>query len=220
MKTAVIDTETSGLFDFKQPADAPGQPRLANLAIIMLDENLEVTAEHDFLIQPDGWDLTPEAAAVNGLTVERLKAEGIPVRDVLGKYSTLIEAGYVIATYNAQFDTKIMRGELRRAGMPDLFEQTPNVCLMRASTDVCKIPSKNNRGFKFPKLGEACAFFKIEQSASHTALGDARSAVAILKALHALKALPEPEVHYAKNVPVGAPVKPAAAAAPKTDDAY
>ena len=33
MKYAVIDTETSGLFDFSKPAEAEGQPRLASLAI-------------------------------------------------------------------------------------------------------------------------------------------------------------------------------------------
>ena len=212
MKTAVIDTETSGIFDFKQPADAPGQPRLANLAIILIDESFEPVGEIDNLIKPGGWTLTPEAAAVNGLTEARLMAEGIDILGVLKNYSGLIAEGYVIASYNAQFDTKIMRGELRRAGLPDLFEKTPNVCLMRASTDICKLPGK--RGFKFPKLSEACAFFKLEpEPMPHTALNGARKAAEILRALHALKALPEPEVHYAKNVPVGAPApaKPAAA---------
>lgn len=37
MKFLVIDTETSGLFDFKTPADGPGQPRMASFAAIHLD---------------------------------------------------------------------------------------------------------------------------------------------------------------------------------------
>jgi len=201
-KYAVIDTESSGLFDFAKPADAEGQPRLASLGIIMLREDLSVMAEHDFLVKPEGWQMTPEATAVNGLTTEHLLANGEPIGAILQRYSTLVKEGFVIVTFNAQFDTKVMRGELRRAGMPDLFEQTPNVCLMRACTNVVRVPKKTGSGYKWPKLSEACAFFKIEQPAAHSAIGDTRSAHAILLELHKAGLLPEPEVHFAKNRPV------------------
>jgi DNA polymerase III epsilon subunit-like protein len=98
--------------------------------------------------------------------------------------------------------------------MPDLFEETPNICLMRASTMVCKIPGKRGGNFKFPKLSEACAFFKIEQPAAHSAIGDAISAAEILRKLKALGVLPEPLVHYAANKPV--PIS----TAPKKEEAY
>lgn len=202
MKIAVIDTETSGLFDFAKPADAEGQPRLANLAVIMLDDELRVMAEHDFYVQPVGWQMTEEATKVNGLTTEFLLTNGEPVRTIQRRYSTLVEEGFVIAAFNAQFDTKVMRGELRRAQMPDLFEQTPNICLMRAMTNVCRIPKKSGGGYKFPKLSEACAFLKLEQPSAHSALGDARSAVEILRHLHKANLLPKPEVHFAKARPV------------------
>jgi DNA polymerase III epsilon subunit-like protein len=204
---AVIDTETSGLFDFSKPADAEGQPRLANLAIIMLYDDLTLHAEHDFLIKPDGWEMGAEAGAVNGLTTETLNDLGRPVGEVLRAYSALIEEGYIVATFNAQFDTKVMRGEMRRAGVPDLFERTPNVCIMRALTPICKVPKKSGAGYKFPKLSEACAFFKIDEPKAHSALGDARSAAALLRELGKLNAIPAPEVHYAKNPPTPIPPK-------------
>lgn len=201
MKYAIVDTESTGLFDFTKPADAPGQPRLAALGIVMLADDLSVIAEHEFLVKPDGWEMPDEAGKVNGLTMERLNAEGEPVRALLQRYTTLIQEGFVIASFNCQYDAKVMRGELRRAGMPDLFEQTPNVCVMRALTPICKVPRKVGTGYKFPKLSEACAFFKIEEPARHTALGDARSATYLLQELVKLKALPAPEVHYAKVQP-------------------
>lgn len=210
MKYAVIDTESSGLFDFAKPADAEGQPRLASLGIVMLNEDLSVQAEHELLVKPAGWVMGAEAMRINGLTMERLNTEGLDLAFVLRKYITLIETGYVIATFNAQYDTKIMRGELRRSGLPDLFETTPNVCLMRALTGVCRLPKANGRGYKFPKLSEACAHFKIEQPAAHSALGDARSAAALLRCAKRIGVLPEPEVHYAVNRPdKPAPAKPA-----------
>ena len=201
MKYAIIDTETSGLFDFSKPADAEGQPRLASLAIVVLDEQLALVSEHEFLVKPDGWTMNPEASKVNGLTDEYLRDLGRPISEVLDAYVSLVNAGHVIAAYNAQFDTKVVRGELRRAGRPDMFESTPNVCLMRACTDVVRIPAKNGRGFKFPKLSEACAFFQIDQPAAHSALGDAKSATTLLRALIRHGITLEPAVHYAKNRP-------------------
>src|ERR1035437_5011054 len=92
----VLDTETSALFDFSKPADAEGQPRLAHMALIYLDSEMNVERETDLLIQPDGWTLDPGAAAVNGLTLERLLADGVPVLQVLSEYTEAVKAGRVV----------------------------------------------------------------------------------------------------------------------------
>ena len=204
-KYLVIDTETSGLFDFAQPADAPGQPRLATIAMIILDEELKSVAETGYIIKPDGWEMSEAVTKINGLTTEHLTKHGRPIREVLAIYSGFVLAGAIVVAFNSQFDTKMVRGELRRAGLPDLFTVTPNICVMRAATPICKVPKKSGGGYKFPKLGEACAHFGIEQPAAHSALGDARSAAEIMRRLHALKALPEPEVHFAKDRPAPTP---------------
>jgi len=197
----VIDTETTGLFDFSKPADAEGQPRLANLAMIVLDARLREDAQWNFFIKPDGWKMTPEAQKVHGLTDEYLTEHGLPVNDVLETYVGLIKQGAIVAAFNAQYDTKVMRGALRRAGMPDLFETTPNICVMRALTNICQIPKASGRGFKFPKLSEACAHFGIPQERQHSAMGDVIVTAELLRKLASLDALPASEVHYAKNPP-------------------
>ncbi|MDR3464195.1 MAG: 3'-5' exonuclease [Beijerinckiaceae bacterium] len=199
MRYAVIDTETSGLFDFSKPADAEGQPRLASLAVIRLDAELNEEGADEYLIKPEGWTLPAEATTINGLTMERLEAEGRPIGKILDLYAGLIECGYVVVAFNAQFDAKIMRGELRRAGLPDLFEQTRNICVMRAATDIVKAPKASGKGYKFPKIAEACAHFGIAQTEQHTAIDDARAAAEIFRKLRALNACPDPAVHYAKE---------------------
>jgi len=204
MKFAIFDTETSGLFDFSKPADADGQPRLASLHMLRLDEAGEIEGAHDFLISPDGWEMQSGAESVNGLSTDHLKEHGVPVREVLDFYTSLIGEGFTLAAFNAQFDTKVMRAELRRAGMNDLFEATPNVCLMRACIGVCKIPRARGGGYKMPKLSEACQHFGIQNDAEHTARGDTMAAHAIFKALRRIDALPTPTVHYAKNRPEAA----------------
>ena len=203
MKYLVIDTETTGLFDFSKPADAEGQPRLANLAMIALDDGLQEGARWNLYVKPDGWKMTEEAQKIHGLTDEFLAANGVAVKDVLDTYARLIDVGYVVAAFGAQYDTKVLRGELRRAGMPDRFETTPNICVMKALTGVCKIPRANGRGYKFPKLAEACHHFHLMQPEAHTALGDALCTVKLLGWLKKLNLIPEPEVHYAKVQPTG-----------------
>lgn len=202
MKYAIIDTETSGLFDFSKPADAEGQPRLAHLAMILTDGELAEVDFIEFFIRPDGWEMSDEVAAIHGLTTEKLNKIGVPIADALAAYAKAIDGGHVIVTFNAQYDTKVMRGEMRRAEIDDRFERTPNICVMRALTDICKVPRAKGKGFKFPKLAEACAHFEIVPTGAHTADADARACLALFRKLHEAGACPAPAVHFAKNPPV------------------
>jgi DNA polymerase-3 subunit epsilon len=203
MKYAVLDVETTGLFDFSKPADADGQPRLCALTILPCSDTFEPNDEPEYsvLVKPDGWEVSPDITAINGLTTERCEAEGVPLADVLAEYSRIVADGYVIVAYNAQFDTKVMRGELRRAGLPDLFETTPNICAMRS----CQPLSIEKAGAKkggMPKLSDAYRhFFHSEPPAQHTSRADALSCMAIARELLKIGALKAPDVHYAKNRP-------------------
>lgn len=202
-KYLVIDTETTGLFDFSIPADGFGQPRMASAALIYMDrpDHIEAVASH--CIRPEGWTVAEytersrakgEKAAVdvNGLTDEVLNANGIPVGQVLDLYADAVADGYVVAAFNAQFDTKVFRAEFRRAGRDDLFDQTPNVCMMKAMTPIMG---------KRPNLARACEYIGHVNEAPHGALHDAQAAAAILTYLDSVGRLPEAKVHYAKNKP-------------------
>jgi DNA polymerase-3 subunit epsilon len=209
MQYLVIDTETSGLFDFSKPADAEGQPRLANLGMILLGDKFKHWAEWNLFVRPDGWTMNAEATKINGLITEYLMEHGLPLRDVLETYASMIDMpNTVVVAFNAQYDTKVMRGELRRAGMPDRFETTPNICLMRGSIGVCKIPRAKGNGYKFPKLEEACAHFKIPLPEHHGEMEPGTGCMShviataeLLRCLAHIGCLPEPEVHYAKERP-------------------
>jgi DNA polymerase-3 subunit epsilon len=194
-----IDTEGSALFDYKRSADAEGQPRLAALGMVFLSPDLEVEREVEFFVQPDGWELTPEAAAINGLTSEILIERGVPVRVLLEAYTAAIQEGRIVVAHNAQHDCKQLRAELRRAGMPDLFEKTPNICTMRGLIN--HVPGPDGKK-KWPKLIEACRHFGIPLDEQHTAIGDARAVVHLLRKMADLNGYLEPKVHYAKNRPI------------------
>lgn len=201
-KFLVIDTETTGLFDFKQPADAEGQPRLAAVAFILADEAGGELVAMTHYVKPDGWEMPAEAFAINGLSTEFLDANGVPVATVLDEYEALVKAGLIVVAFNAQFDAKVMRAEMRRAGRPDLFEETPNICVMRNLAPYGKEGMPIMRGFI--KLVEACGYFGFAHDGAHDALHDAQAARQILARLIADGRLPDARVHYAKNQPVKA----------------
>lgn len=196
----IIDTETNGLPDFKLPADDPKQPLLASLCMIKTDQDCEPITINTMLVRPDGWEISPEITAINGLTTERCAAEGVPIRDVLAAYSAAILEGYVVVAFNAQFDCKVVRGELRRLEMPDLFEQTPNICAMRSSMKLGAKKASGKGGF--PKLSDVYAhLFGQEHETQHSAGGDAQACLEIFQELLKRGLAAEPQVHYAKNPP-------------------
>lgn len=199
----VIDTETSGLFDFSKEADADGQPRMATCALVWLDQNYDVEMYADLPIKPDGWELTPAAVAVNGLTMEYLLNHGVPVQMALDRYTkAIVEDRRVVIAHNAQFDCKMMRAELRRAGMSDLFEQTRNICTMRSADKLMKgqIKKLNGRG-GYPRLIDMAAHFNVDYPTTdhHSAMADAMVTANVAALMARIGALLPAEVHYAKE---------------------
>jgi len=193
---AVIDTEGSGTFDFTQDADADGQPRLAQLALLRCDADFNVLSSYAGYVRPDGWTMDPAATAVNGLTDEFLNEHGKPVTEVLSEYQNAIEEGLIVVAFNAQHDCKQLRGELRRAEMDDMFERTRNICVMRGSAG-CGMRPDGKKGW--PKLEHVRAFLGLNTEGAHKADRDAEDARRCAQHLKSIDRLPEAAVHYAKN---------------------
>lgn len=210
----ILDTETSGLplpYVKGQPppsATAEGQPRLASFTALATTEDLEVDEDASItgLVRADGWKMSPGATKVNGITDEMLAAEGLPVVEVLRIYAEFIDQGWIVVAHNAQFDAKVMRGELRRAGMDDRFMATRVICTQKAAQAVIKEAPTNKmmaagyKTYKAPKLTEAYEYFYGEPFAdAHTAAADARACLAVFRKLMAMKACPEPSILFAKS---------------------
>lgn len=192
----IFDTETTGLFDFKLPADDPSQPRLASVGFILADQNGNEIERVKAYVRPDGWEMGEGAGAVNGLTTAFLHENGVSVSSVLDRYQTYVDLGLIVVAFNAQFDCKVMRSELRRAGRDDLFLKTRNICVMRglASYKDEGLPIRGG----FVKLSAACEFFKIVNKDAHDAMADAEAALGLLQRLISDDRLPEAKVHLAK----------------------
>jgi DNA polymerase-3 subunit epsilon len=73
-----LDTETTGLPDFRAPSDADHQPHLVQLAMVLLDDDLTERASVSMIVRPEGWTSGPEALAAHGITEEIATRCGVP----------------------------------------------------------------------------------------------------------------------------------------------
>lgn len=208
MKYIVIDTDGNKV---TARSDEPGQPRMASYAGVLVDEELNIESVYSQYVLPIGWEnadgspmleMPEEALRVNGLSFSFLTEYGQLVRPALEHYLAAISEGRAVLGFNAQHDGRQMRAELRRAGLPDNFEETPNTCAMRSlQAAKLKIPKLNGKG-GFPRLIDAAAYFEVpgyEVEAHHTAIADALATVHVSRELHKLGLLLPPAVHHAKN---------------------
>lgn len=203
----IIDTETNRLFQ-RGPkgappiaADADGQPRMAGITMIPIGEDLQQDGDIvSTLIRPNGWVMDADAGAINGLTTEKCELEGVDIEGPLLAFTRFIrEENRVVVAFNAQFDTKQIRGELRRAGMDDLFEETPNICTMKAGMKL-RVEKAGDKKGGFPKLADVYRHFYGEApDGQHSSLGDANACLAIFRKLVETGMAPEPSILYAKN---------------------
>lgn len=195
-----LDTETTGLPLWSEfvggkkvavAADDPRQPRMCQLAMVLLEQNgggeVRELDSFDGIIRPDGWIVPDDVARLHGLTTEICMARGVPVRDALDRYKAFFDRCDELLAFGTQFDTKILRGELRRADMADRFGEKPEACVMKAATPICRMPAtgpmiKAGRGntFKTPKLSEAHQILlgSALQNA-HDAMADVRGCIAV-----------------------------------------
>jgi DNA polymerase-3 subunit epsilon len=217
MKYIVVDTETTGLFKHRNEdgsvarSDAPGQPRMVEFAAVLLDDAFGIESTYQCYILPDRWEnsdgsvmdeIPAEALAVHGLSMSFLREHGKTCVSALDVYTRAVKEGRAVIGFNNQHDSRQMRAELRRYGMPDLFEETLNICAMRSITSNYKgmVKKLNGKG-GFPRLIDAAAHFGYpgyEAEKRHSALEDALATHFVAKCLHELGKLLPAEVHYNK----------------------
>lgn len=177
-----FDTETTGKWDFQGAWNAKHQPNLIQLGYQIYDSGRNLIKEVDCVVDSrtlSAWNgIEPGAAAVHGISEERMDAEGKPVDAVAAEFVRDLEACKVTVAHNNSFDMQIMNCFLYRAGYaPTIFESRTNICTMKPLTNLLKIPSPNGRGYKWPKLDEAYRALINRQGfvGAHDALTDVRA---------------------------------------------
>ena len=152
----VLDIETTGLDD---------RDRIVEIAVV----DLAGTPLLNTLIRPTGeWFMSPDAAAVHGIGVREL--EIAPTFAEI--YPELANAlrGCRVLTYGADFDARMIAGELSRAELPPLLDEHCWHCLMHRYAMWYGEWSDHWNDYRWQALGGA-----------HRALGDSLSALTRLR---------------------------------------
>jgi DNA polymerase III epsilon subunit-like protein len=196
MNNAVLflDTETTGLVRRNVPLTHESQPRLAQLGLSLQTPSGRRLASCCFLVWPDGWQMPPDAARVNGLSTELLQGAGLKVSYAWHMFATLARRASAIVAHNVDFDRTILEIErLRMTGVAELPER-PWECTKELAAPVLKLPlpqggnryperAKQDR-YKWPSLDEAHrALCGGPVAGAHDALADAEACARIYWAL-------------------------------------
>jgi DNA polymerase III epsilon subunit-like protein len=138
VKYSFVDFETNKLFR-DAPADAPNQARMAEVDIILTDDDLNHLGHYQSYIYPDNWQMTEGASAANGLTDELLRSRGNPIANVVDEITQVLDLEAIWVAFNATFDAKVLRAELRLAGKPDRREKTLWICTRNMALDTLNL---------------------------------------------------------------------------------
>lgn len=189
-----FDTETTGLPDWGQPSDAPQQPHLVQLAMVLLEEDFTERASVSLIIRPEGWTIPDDVAKIHGITTELAARVGIPEKVATELYVRMLyDTGALAVAHNVKFDLRIMRIAMLRAGYTKEWQaerEPKSYCTCTEATPILNLPPTAKMiaaGFNKPKtanLGECIQhFFGEKLEGAHDALVDVRAALRIFKHL-------------------------------------
>ena len=187
MTTLFFDTETTGKFDYKQPATAEGQPRLVTFSGLLTDERYTTLATMDFTVRPEGFTISEQVSAIHGVTHQEALDTGIPVKTALHLIDCLMDCADLIVAFNLKFDAAILENECHHAGVPFVLTGRTGKCAMQRAKSYCKIPGQYG-DWKYPKLQEAYThFFGQPFDGAHESASDAAATRGVWRAMMELE---------------------------------
>lgn len=160
-RTIILDTETTGLKDDAQ---------IVEIAVI--------NCAGDVLIDTLVWPTIPipeDATLIHGIT-NHMAADAPPFAEIWPQLRTILD-GKIILSYNIDFDTRLILQSLLAADIQDPYICDDSDCIMILAAD-------HLRRRKWCNLATAAWHLNCDQQQpAHRALGDAKTALAVLKAI-------------------------------------
>lgn len=162
-----FDTETTGLpKNLESPlSDHNNWPRMVQIAWLLYNDNRELVESESYIIFPEDFAISAQAAAIHGITNTKAKFEGTPIKEVLDKFLETFKKATHLIGHNLEFDYKIVGSELIRLGTGEYtwykeLNKRERICTMQDSRVInyCALQSHRD-DYKWPKLSEL--YFKI-----------------------------------------------------------
>ncbi|QMU65330.1 MAG: DNA polymerase III subunit alpha [Flavobacteriaceae bacterium] len=172
----IFDTETTGLpKSWNAPVtDTDNWPRCIQVAWQLHDEVGNLKEHHDFLVQPDGFDIPYDAERVHGISTHLAREQGIPLNEGLALFNEVLKKTKYIVGQNVGFDINIIGCEFYRLGVENNLIDLPvlDTCTEHTA-QMCRIPGGRGGKFKLPTLTELHHhLFGIGFEEAHNATAD------------------------------------------------
>lgn len=164
----VLDTETTGLRHREDEIIELGYLRTDGEGTVELEENQLVA------LSP-GRRLPPSIAELTGIQEETLRSQGVDKRQAAeGLVRALSCSRPLVAAYNAQFDLCFLYFFLQRLGLADALQ---GACFL----DVLTV-YRDRRDYPH-RLKDAALSYGVAPEGAHRALDDAKTTLAVLRAM-------------------------------------
>ena len=142
-----FDCETTGKADFSRSPEAEQQPRMVQLAAILLDEEWREVGILSAVFSPSV-PISDEVAKIHGITQEKAQKCGIAETAPLAVFDSWLKLADIAVAHNFDFDVFMLSRNSpgRRAKLI-----SKGFCTMKAMAPVCKLPGQYD-DYKWPKL--------------------------------------------------------------------
>ncbi|GAA2070539.1 exonuclease domain-containing protein [Microbacterium hatanonis] len=169
-----------GVFDLETTGVDVTSDRIVTAHVGLLDQDGGVLTARDWLADP-GVEIPEGAAAIHGISTDRARADGRPVREVVGEVveslRALFDAGIPVVAYHAPFDFSLLKNEAVRHGVPPIERPSPVIDPLV----VDKAYDRWRRGKR--TLSVVAEHYRVRLDAAHEASADAVAAGRVAQAL-------------------------------------
>ena len=172
----IFDTETTGLpKSWTAPiTNTENWPRCIQIAWQLHDEMGNLLERHDYLIQPDGFNIPYDAELIHGISTELAQKEGVNLTEVLEKFNVALSKAKYIVGQNVGFDVNILGCEYHRMNIGSDLSKKPvlDTCT-EITASLLKLPGGRGGRFKLPTLTELHQYlFNQPFAEAHNATAD------------------------------------------------
>ncbi len=153
----IFDTETTGLPKNKRAplTEFDNWPRVVQIAWQLHDHTGKLLSNENIIVRPDGFTIPFNAEKVHGISTQRALDEGLPLSEVLDRFTEDLNKANLIIGHNIiDFDVKVVGSEYLRAGKENVISEKEALDTQLASTEFCAIPGGRGGQFKWPSLIE------------------------------------------------------------------
>ncbi len=172
----IFDTETTGLPKvWNAPiSDTDNWPRCVQIAWQLHDDMGNCIEQHDYLVQPEGYNIPYDAEKIHGISTELAQEKGLPISVVLNKFNEVLSKAKFVVGHNLNFDLNIMGAEFFREDLANKLQELPvlDTCT-EVTAKLCELPGGRGGKFKLPTLSELYEFlFHKSFDEAHNASAD------------------------------------------------